>query len=916
MDSLWQRCVVAARPDRVRAGDPALLRMRDGEDAAAEPGSGGGSVEPVMARDALLERAGDLARLAHCFDAVRRTQRGSCVLVHGEAGVGKTSLLNAFLATIDAARTRWMVTGCEALFTARPLGPLVDLADRFPPSVAGALHEGRLWNGLFPALLAWLRESTLPTVLVIEDMHWADAGTLDFVRYAGRRLRDAPVLLLLTYRSDELHADHALRQVLGELPADTTLRIGVAPLSPAAVGVLARRAHRSSRGLHEATGGNPFYVTEVLFNAEEGVPPSVSDAVLGRLAQLPAEARAIAEQVSVFPNQVARCLIEALQPDTTGPIEACLRQGLLVARGGALAFRHELAREAVLASLLPHRRAALHAAAFHAMQAADGSDPALVRLVHFAEGGGLHDEVARLAPRAARYASADGVPREAARLYELALAHAPGLAPAPRAELLEARAAVCMLTCRHEEAVDARREAMALRTRLGDTRGTGVNLRWLARLHTWLDGTGAARGYAQRAVALLQTLPPDRELAIAYATLAHIHLLDNDLSGARRWGAVAIELADELGDGNALCDAMNTVAGARLRVHSDPAAWAMLERSLRLSLERGADADVARAWNNLFLFQVLHHDFAAAALYAERGITFCEAKGIDLFTVRIRIRRAFARIQTGDWEDAERDLMQVREAHAPSRQEQATRDFIQHLLGVRRGAAGAHEALVETLETMQHLDVRIWFTSFAAVRAEAAWLRGEAGDATELQARLADAIALGERWLAGTLATWLVRLGHPRPDALDALAPACALEVEGNLRAAAAEWQRLGCPYERAIVLAGGNEEDLRAALEAFEALGAQPAAERVRRRLRALGVNGVQRGPQPRTRTDPLGLTVRERQIFGFLLQGLSNAAIAARLHRSERTVENHVAAVLGKTGVANRVELITRFGARRGTP
>src|SRR5262249_45963648 len=161
-------------------------------------------------------------------------------------------------------------------------------------------------------------------------------------------------------------------------------------------------------------------------------------------------------------------------------------------------------------------------------------------------------------------------------------------------------------------------------------------------------------------------------------------------------------------------------------------------------------------------------------------------------------------------EGAEDDLAQVCEWHAPSQQEQATRDFVQHLLGTRRGAAGAHEALLETLEVMQRLDVRIWFTSHAAVRAEGAWLRGVSGDADELQARLGEALALGDRWLAGALAGWRVRLGHARPancDALDALAAPYALELEGNLRGAAAEWERLGCPYERAIVLAGGDED-------------------------------------------------------------------------------------------------------------
>jgi hypothetical protein len=311
-------------------------------------------------RAQLLERGDQLTLLSRCLDRAH-AGHGTCVLLHGEAGIGKTSVVQAFLGSIDLAKMRVLVAGCEALLAPRPLGPLVDLAERFPPAVAHALHEGHLWSGLFPALLGWLRET--PTVLVVEDMHWADAGTLDFVRYAGRRLRDGNVLLLLTYRSDELDIDHPLRSVLGELPASATTRICLPPLSPQAVVTLADRAQRPRGGLFETTGGNPFYVTEVLSSESPGVPASVSDAVLGRMAQLSAAGRAAVEHVSVFPNQVTKSLLGRIAPQLLDAVDGCVRQGVLVMRGDALAFHHELAREAVLGALLPHRRAALHAAA-------------------------------------------------------------------------------------------------------------------------------------------------------------------------------------------------------------------------------------------------------------------------------------------------------------------------------------------------------------------------------------------------------------------------------------------------------------------------------------------------------------------------------------------------------------------------
>jgi len=865
-------------------------------------------------RGALLERDPQLAQLQQCFERVRRTARGECVLVHGEAGIGKTSLVNAFVRGLQPQAARVLVAGCEALLTARPLGPLVDMADAFPPSVANALHEGRLWNGLFPSLLAWLRDAPSLSVLVIEDMHWADAGTLDFVRYAGRRLRDARVLLVLTYRSDELEADHALRRVLGELPADATTRIAVPPLTAAAVGVLADRGHRSRRGVFEATGGNPFFVTEVLASEESGVPPSVSDAVLGRLAQLPAEGRAAAEQVSVFPNQVARTLLNSIGAALGAGVDACLHRGLLVTRGGFVAFRHELAREAVLASLLPHRRVALNAAAFEALRAEDHDEEALTRLVHHAEGAGLTTELVRLAPRAAYYAAKAGAQREAARLFGLAVRHGASLDEAERAALLEAQAVACMLTSRHEEAIAARREALQLRRNLGDRLGEGSNLRWLARLYILIEGTTTAFECARQSVELLEQLPPGNELALAYSTLSHLHLLEIDIASADSWGVKAIALAEALGATEALCHALNTVGSARLRLRDDPDAWAMLERSLALSLEHGFDADAARAFNNLFIMSVTQRNFLQAAGYAERGIAYCESRGIDVYTVRLRIRRAFVSMQTGAWDRADHDLALVRESHAPSAMERATCAFVQHLLDLRRGRPHAQPELAATIDTMQRLDVRIWFTSFAAARLEAAWLR-EAPDAViAALPALASAACVGDAWQAAELAAWARRLGRPADLSIPAPPRPYALELDGDLRGASAEWLGLGCPYESALVLAGGDADDLRAALATLEQLGASAAAELVRRRLRRCGASGVSRGPRPRTREDPLGFTARERQVFGLLLQGMSNAAIAARLHRSERTVEHHVAAVLAKTRTGNRAALIAGY-AREAT-
>ncbi len=862
----------------------------------------------------LLERDAPLARLDEIARRVQQRRQGECVLVHGEAGIGKTSLVHSFVRSLEPATIELLIASNEALYTPRPLGPLVDLADRFPPSVSKALYQGNAWSGLFPALLAHLRDASRPIVFVIEDLHWADAATLDFVRYLARRLHDVALMLLLTYRSDELAADHPLRRAIGDLPATHTTRIALSPLSADAVATLARRAERPARRVYEATGGNPFFVTELLSTEGSGLPPSINDAVLARLAALSPPARELAEWISVFPNQVDAGLLKVVAPDAQDSVDEALQRGLLVTRGEALAFRHELAREAVHQSITPYRRARLHTAIFAALSDCDDDDASLPRRVHHAEGAGLVDDVLRLAPRAARHAAAAGAHREAARLYALALRHGTSLPPAELVDLLGARADACALTSQHGEAIRARREALALARQLGDRHREGVSLRWLARLHGWSDCLTTAFTHARAAIAVLETLPPGAELAIAYSTLSHLSLAAGHMDDVRTWGDKAITLAERLGDAEAASQAMNSVGIARLRSGDDAPGWATLESARDLAIEHHLDAEAALAFNNLHTMALVHRHFARAIEHAESGIAFCESKGIDVFTARMLIRRAFAYLQTGRWDLAATDLSEVREHHALMPMERATADFIQGLLDLRRGATGAPERLAQVISEMQRLGVRIWFTSAAAACAEIAWLRGDADAVREVvEPALAQAIACGDRWCAGELAAWLMRATGTKRSPRVVLAGPYDLESTGLTRDAAETWARLGCPYEQALALAGGGEAEVREALERFERLGATPAVTATRRRLRALGARGVSRGPQPRTRDNPHGLTAREREVFELLLLGLSNAAIAARLHRSERTVEHHVAAAFGKLGVNSRAGLIATFGPVR---
>ena len=162
-------------------------------------------------------------------------------------------------------------------------------------------------------------------------------------------------------------------------------------------------------------------------------------------------------------------------------------------------------------------------------------------------------------------------------------------------------------------------------------------------------------------------------------------------------------------------------------------------------------------------------------------------------------------------------------------------------------------------------------------------------------------------WFLGELAFWMWR-ARGLTEAPKGIAEPFALQIAGQWRAAAAAWERIGCPYERALALADGDEEAQRAALAIFERLGAGPAAEIVRRQLRAAGVRGLPRGPRPATRDNPLGLTNRQLEILLLLAEGLHNSEIAQRLTTSPKTIDHHVSAVLAKLDVSSRAQAIAR--------
>ena len=829
---------------------------------------------------------------------------GRVVLVDGKAGVGKTALVDEFCRRVAGAATA-LRTSCDALSTPGPLGPVRDLAPALGLQIDRLGLDGESRESLFRAVLAAFAARPGTTLLIGEDAHWSDGASLDLVRFLGRRIGELRALFVVTYRNDEIGPNHPLRLVLGDLTtAPTVHRIGVLPLSQDAVQCMAADSQRDAADLYRLTGGNPFFLTEVLAAEDEPVPASVGDAVLARAARLSPEARAVLDIAAVIGASFDPDLLFSVAGPVLDEADECIARGLLRATSDGLAFRHELTREAILTVIAPHRRRLLHARVLTALRKAPESERDLARLAHFAEAAGDQEAVLEYAIAAAEQAASLHSHREAAAQYARALRFAGSLPPAERARLFEERAAACYLSDHGEEAIAARKAALDLWRTLGDRLKEGENLRRLSHFY-WLEGRGMeAEATAIAALEVLEPLPPGPELAMAYSNLAQLRMLDHDLEGTLRWGNRAIALAEQLRETETLVHALTNVGSAR-RYAGDDQGVEELTRSLQLALDHGHLDHAVRALNNLAWMAMLVMRLDEADRRFATGIAFAIEHELDTYHWFLLAGRATLRVRQGDWDAGE---LECRRLLGQPLLSSVTRMMALTTLGqvgARRGSPEAAVALDEALQLAERSGQLLGLGPIRAARAEAALLDGDTARAREEAQAVRELVfGHGNGWLRGEFA-WLLWQADDRDVPTDNLAVPYALQIAGNYAAAATAWQELGCPYEEACALAEcDNPALVRRAAAIFEEFGALPALRHAIRRLRALGVRDPRPlRPEPRaTRASSHGLTARELEVLHLLAAGLSNRQLGERLFISPTTAARHVANIYSKLGVDSR--------------
>ena len=854
----------------------------------------------------LIERAGLLSVLQTQFNIVAEGE-GRCVFVCGEAGIGKTSLVKAFCKEHRNDCDIYQGT-CDPLFTPRPLAPLYDIIWQVQKDLWPDSHSIEERSRLFAAFFRELSGHAKKMIIVFEDIHWADEATLDFIKFFARRIVQLRCLFILTYRDDEIHSQHPMKNLLGHLPPGSFTRLQVTPLSKQAVEKMAEEKNYKGEDVYSISGGNPFYVTEILASYSPGVPDNIKDAILSVYHQQEKGTKNAWEICSVIPEGLEIARFAKIKSSWDEGMDHCFALKIIIVKNDKVIFKHELYRRTIEGSLSPFKRIALNRKMLDLFLESFEEQGEIERIVHYAKNANENKLVVKYAPIAAKQAACVGAHIEASKLFLTAIEYSEENDTDQMVEFYECYAYECYLTNQIKDAIIYQGKALKIWQKKNEIEQAGNSLRFLSRLW-WFDGNREeAEKYGKQAIEILESQPASKAKAMAYSNMSQLKMLSDETAECVQWGNKAIEMAKEINDDEILCHAMNNVGSVLWKVQSSrKKGREMLFESLDIALKNSFHEHAARSYSNIASNYLLFKEYELARQILEEGINYCDERNLDSSKNYKLFLKAKMLLETGGWKHASLIVENLLANPSQLGSVKIGALAVLAIIKLRRGEGDAlvylHEAKQLALKTREHH--RVIPVMIAALEYE--WLTGKkimTDEELKLSMELIQKI--NNNFLNSEFAFWLQK-ARKKDLVLPDLYEPYKLLKEGEIKLAAFFWERTGCPFEKAFALFEGNEEDKKKALLIFQQLGADTVYEKIKMEMRADGIKKIPRGLRESTRSNPAQLTNRELDVLQLLQKGIQNKEIAGTLFISPKTADHHISSILFKLDVNSRSKAVT---------
>jgi predicted ATPase/DNA-binding CsgD family transcriptional regulator len=834
------------------------------------------------------------------------TAEGHCALVSGEPGIGKTSLTKTFCSEIKDEASIYQGT-CDALFTPRPLAPVYDILWQMNSDLNESTEENVDRTLLFTKIYRVLKESKKTSVVVIEDIHWADEATLDFIKFLARRINQLHCLFILNFRDDEIHVNHPLTTVLGQLPPDSLTRLQLTPLSRGAVEKLATEKGYKGEDVYSISGGNPFYVNEILASYSLGIPANIKDSVLSVYNRLDGISKQVWQILSVLPTGIEVNYLEKMEPFYQAAIHNCLDLKIVIAKNDVIFFKHELYRRTIETSLSPLVRMELNKRILDLFLESFEQKQEIERIIHHAKNANEHELVVKFAPIAARQASAVGAHIEASKLYFSAIEYYQGNDSEMLIDFYESYAYECYLTNQVKEGIIYFTRALNLLREINDMEKIGNSLRFLSRLW-WYDGNRVlAEKYAAEAITLLNDMPSSKAKAMAFSNMSQLKLVCDKATECIFWGTKAIEIAKEINDDESLSHALNNVGSIKMNLASSAQEGKdMLQQSLDIALKNCFHEHVARAYSNLASNGVASKDFVLAKKALDAGIQFCEERDLDSWRANMLSSKAVLLLETGDWDQACDIATYLLQLEKQLNSFSIHASLVMAAIKMRRDEEGALELLLdaitvafETQELQRMIPALITALEYECITGTSII---RPGDLDTVVSRIKESILSMQ---VSEFAFWLKKVRNIEL-AVDFVYEGFDLKDVASLQKAAELWRKLGCSYMQGAILFEGNDEQKRTAIGIMDKLGAVANCERMKFEMRASGIKNIPRGIRKTTKLNPANLTDRELDVLRLLKEGYHNKEIATKLFISAKTVDHHLSSIFFKLDVNSRARAV----------